>query len=164
MRRKGSDQVGRWPWGVWFALVGVSAGTVASFAAVGWAFLYAVGPAAGEGDSDPLAWDRDRVVIEAEETAGGPEDPSGSGGAEPSAGELSAPEPEAATAEETPTPGPEPERPAESDPRLVPVEPEPPTEEGLELVPSESASEDGPEESPDGGSSGASLIEQPNMR
>ncbi|WP_026923328.1 hypothetical protein [Glycomyces arizonensis] len=141
MRRRGSDQVGRWPWGVWLALVGVSAGTVASFAAVGWAFLYATGPSEGSGDAEPLAWDQDRVVIEPEETPG---DTSAPGGAEPTAEALSAPEPEAATVPVESAPDePEPEHVAEAaevDPRLVPVEPEPPVEEAGEermLVPIE---------------------------
>ncbi|WP_026931516.1 hypothetical protein [Glycomyces tenuis] len=168
MRRRGSDQVGRWPWEVWLALVGASAGTVASFAAVGWVFLHAVG---ADGDAEALAWDQDRVVIEAEETTGGePEEPSASEGAEPSAETLSAPEPEAATVEETPPAEPEPERSAEEEPRLVPVEPEPSPEgprEERELVPVESLPEHEPDEqggSSDGGSSSVSLVEQPNTR
>lgn len=63
--RGGSDRAGRWPWGVWFALVGVSAGTVASFASVGWAFLWAADLGDETDGVEPVRWDRESVVIEA---------------------------------------------------------------------------------------------------
>ncbi len=131
MRRRGSDQVGRWPWGVWLALVGVSAGTVASFAGVGWAFLHAAGITEDTGEAAPIAWDQDEVVIEAEEDPDGDrESESGPAteGTEPSTTVLWEPEPEAATAaEETAPDEPVLERTpeaAEAAPQLVPVEPE----------------------------------------
>ncbi len=136
MRRKGSDQVGRWPWGVWLALVGVSAGTVASFAAVGWAFMHAAGLVEESGAAHPLAWDRDGVVIEAERTTEGGQEAED---AEPTAGALSAPEPEAATVtaeeERQPSAEPRPERPAEASPQLMPTEPPPSKAEEPALVP-----------------------------
>lgn len=80
MRGRGNDQGGRWPVGIWFAMVGVSAGTVASFSLIGWTFardLY------GGGDgAEPLGYEPQTVVIEAEETpepigvAGGDDDPA----------------------------------------------------------------------------------------
>ncbi|MFG3338496.1 hypothetical protein [Glycomyces sp. NPDC048151] len=84
MRGRGSDQGGRWPVGIWFAMVGVSAGTVASFSLIGWTFakdLY------GGGDgAEPLDYDPQTVVIEADETpdpagvAGGDDSPVGPSG------------------------------------------------------------------------------------
>lgn len=77
MRGKGNDQGGHWPVGIWFAMVGVSAGTVASFALIGWTF--ARGLDGGDG-AEPLDYDSETVVIEAEETpdsegiAGGDDD------------------------------------------------------------------------------------------
>lgn len=132
MRRKGSDQVGRWPWGVWLALVGVSAGTVASFAAVGWAFMHTVGLVEESGDARPFAWDRDGVVIEAEKTT---EDDREAEDAEPTSEAPSAPEPEAATATVEERPSAEPERPAEAPPLLMPTEPPPSEAEAPALVP-----------------------------
>jgi hypothetical protein len=87
VRDRGSDQGGHWPVGIWFAMVGVSAGTVASFSLIGWTFakeLYGAGDGA-----EPLDYDPQTVVIEAEETpdpvsvAGGGEDPIGPGGPGP---------------------------------------------------------------------------------
>jgi hypothetical protein len=81
VRGRGSDQGGRWPVGIWFAMVGVSAGTVASFSLIGWTFardLY------GGGDgTEPLHYEPQTVVIEADETpepvgvAGGDDGPAG---------------------------------------------------------------------------------------
>ncbi|MCC3764732.1 hypothetical protein K3N28_16870 [Glycomyces sp. TRM65418] len=65
MRCKGSDQGGRWPVGIWFALVGMSAGTVGSFSLIGWTF--AQGLYDGESGAEPLEFDPGTVVIEAEE-------------------------------------------------------------------------------------------------
>lgn len=84
MRGRGSDQGGHWPVGIWFAMVGVSAGTVASFSLIGWTFakdLY------GGGDgTEPLGYDPQTVVIEADETpvgvTGGDEGPLGPAGPE----------------------------------------------------------------------------------
>ncbi|MCH7229519.1 hypothetical protein L0U85_01380 [Glycomyces sp. L485] len=122
MRHEGSDQVGRWPWGVWLALVGVSAGTVASFAAVGWVFLSA-DLYRGTDAAGPPKRAEDQVVIEAEET---PVPEPGPGGSEPTTQALSAPVPEAAPVGNQAEPIPERagEVPAE-DPRLVPVEDDP---------------------------------------
>ncbi|HEU5128638.1 MAG TPA: hypothetical protein VFU12_11670 [Glycomyces sp.] len=169
MRRRGSDQVGRWPWGVWLALVGVSAGTVASFAGVGWAFLHAAGIAEDAGEAAPLAWDQDEVVIEAEEPPDGDrgsESGSAAEGTEPSTKVLWEPEPEAATPEEPTAPSgpvlePTPET-AEEAPQLVPVEPdaaEP--EEERALVPIEPPDDgDGPS---DGEQRPSLLPGAPNM-
>lgn len=67
MRGKRNDQGGRWPLGIWFALVGMSAGTVASFSLIGWTFtrgLY-VG-----GGAEPLEYESETVILEAEVTTG----------------------------------------------------------------------------------------------
>ena len=138
MRYEGSDQVGRWPWGVWLALVGVSAGTVASFAAVGWAFLSAAGAYdAGTDSAAPPGWVQDDVVIEAEPT---PEPGAVATGPEPTTEASSVPEPEVEPAEpetrepvlapvpeRAPAEPDEPEDPTESEsdpPKLVPIEEE----------------------------------------
>lgn len=137
MRGRGSDQGGRWPVGIWFALVGVSAGTVASFAMVGWTFTR--GLYTGEDATAPVEIDSGTVVIEGEEPpatpgiegiAGG--DPVPDGLAEPGAGID--PEPAEPRAEPLPggdreaEPGPPVEESGEHEgdsesepPRLVPV-------------------------------------------
>lgn len=69
MRGNGSDQGGRWSVGLWLALVGVSAGTVASFSLIGWTFtrdLYD-----GGRGTEPLEFHSETVIIEAEETPEG---------------------------------------------------------------------------------------------
>lgn len=73
MRGKGSDQGGHWPVGIWFAMVGVSAGTVAAFSLIGWTFAKAL---YGGGDgTEPLDYEPQTVVIEAETP-----DPAGAAG------------------------------------------------------------------------------------
>jgi hypothetical protein len=136
VRGRGSDQGGRWPVGIWFAMVGVSAGTVASFSLIGWTFardLY------GGGDGTvPLDYEPQTVVIEADETpdpigvAGGddgPVDPAGPGpGAEPQIG-ISAAEPRAERLQDAEVeaalppeePRDEPAREESAPPQLVPV-------------------------------------------
>ncbi|HLU28492.1 MAG TPA: hypothetical protein VKZ65_08645 [Glycomyces sp.] len=162
MRRRGSDQGGRWPWEVWFALVGVSAGTVASFAGVGWAFLHAAGLVEETGEAAPLAWDRDEVVIEAEEAPEG--GPIAEDTAEPSTTVRWEPEPEAALVGEEATPAePALERTPEADavaPQLVPVEPGDPSTEEMALVPIEPPDHtpDGARPSAGGGSASPSLL------
>ncbi|RRR96020.1 hypothetical protein [Glycomyces terrestris] len=145
MRGRGSDLGGRWPVGIWFALVGVSAGTVASFAMLGWTFtrgLYT----GGEAD-EPVQIDSGTVIIEGEEPPAEPGDVEGLAGgdplpeglAEPGAGVD--PEPAEPQAEPLPEPADEPGPPVESDPveeggeqseppKLVPVEEEPPCDPG----------------------------------
>ncbi|GAA1695778.1 hypothetical protein GCM10009830_49610 [Glycomyces endophyticus] len=141
MRGRGSDQGGRWPVGIWFALVGVSAGTVASFAMLGWTF--ARGLYTGADGDEPYEIESGTVVIEGEEPAvdpggldGAPGDPAPGGLAGPGAGV----DPEAAKPQVEPLPEPEPEPAAEpgppveeapeesaeatEPPRLVPVEEE----------------------------------------
>jgi hypothetical protein len=66
VRGKGTDQGGRWSVGIWFALVGVSAGTVASFSLIGWTFTQ--GLYDGDGGAEPLEFHSETVVIEAGET------------------------------------------------------------------------------------------------
>ncbi|GAB3226461.1 hypothetical protein GCM10027447_16660 [Glycomyces halotolerans] len=87
MGREGSDREVKWPPGAWLALVGVSAGTVASFAGIGWAFMHSAGfyddPEAG----DPAAWPQESVVIE-----GGPGDPPGPDRDEPTSEPSERPE------------------------------------------------------------------------
>ncbi|WP_205324384.1 hypothetical protein [Glycomyces sp. YM15] len=87
MSGRGSDQGGRWPVGIWFAMVGVSAGTVASFSLIGWTFarnLYG-----GDDGTEPLHYEPQTVVIEAEKTpdpagvAGGDEEPADPAGPGP---------------------------------------------------------------------------------
>jgi hypothetical protein len=152
VRGRGSDQGGRWPVGLWFALVGMSAGSVTSFALIGWTFtrsLYGGGDAA-----EPLAFESGTVVIEAEEPVeeAGLDEPAPPGGnsepdpapAEPQAEPVaddgpgrSSGEPEAAAEPEEPE---EPDAPVEHgevvDPELVPVEEDdrwcPPDEEAFD--------------------------------
>ncbi|MDN3243780.1 hypothetical protein [Glycomyces tritici] len=85
MRGSSSDQGGRWPVGIWFAMVGVSAGTVASFSLIGWTFardLYG----GGEG-TVPLDYEPQTVVIEADATP----DPAGVAGGDGPAGPAADP-------------------------------------------------------------------------
>ncbi|MDA1362779.1 hypothetical protein O1R50_24385 [Glycomyces luteolus] len=158
MSGRGNDQEGRWPVGIWFAMVGVSAGTVASFSLIGWTFardLYG-----GEDGTEPLHYEPQTVVIEAEETpgpegiAGGDEGPAG-GPADPG------PEPQIAVSPAEP----QAERIAEAggaDPRLeledepVLVQSKPPQlvpveEDEGDCGPEESAAEPGWEHDWDGG-------------
>lgn len=120
MRGRGSDLGGRWPVGLWLALVGMSAGTVASFGMVGWTF--AMGLYGEEEAGPPLAFDSESVVIEAEEPPGddGPEGDGSDGGSSGTGvdlGDLELPvDPGGETANE-----PEPVEPQVS---LVPVETE----------------------------------------
>jgi hypothetical protein len=138
----GNDQGGRWPVGIWFALVGVSAGTVASFALIGWTFareLY------GGGDgAEPLHYEPETVVIEADETpapagaAGADEEPLGpeEPGAEPQL-VASPAEPRAERIAEGDTPPRETLVlvPQETDPpQLVPVEEHDPCEQEEEAA------------------------------
>ncbi|THV41574.1 hypothetical protein [Glycomyces buryatensis] len=137
MRRTRSDQGGRWPWGIWLALVGVSAGTVGSFAVVGWAFTSAAGLYDGSGGGAPLEWESETIVIEAEEAPpGGPSDGESPGAAGDSRAEPG-PEPSAAEPQVAPAPGrteTEPELRPESDPESDSVtDAEPP-----QLIPIES--------------------------
>lgn len=76
MRGKGSDQGGRWSFGIWFALVGVSAGTVASFSLIGWTFTQ--GLYDGGNGTEPLEFESETVILEAET----PEDEGLAGGDE----------------------------------------------------------------------------------
>lgn len=136
MRGRGSDQGERWPVGIWFAMVGVSAGTVASFSLIGWTFardLYG----GGEG-TVPLDYEPQTVVIEADATPGPVGVPGGDGpagpladpspGAEPQIG-VSAAEPRAERLEDAeigaaqPPEGPRDERAPEESapPQLVPI-------------------------------------------
>lgn len=130
MSGTGNDQGGHWPVGIWFALVGVSAGTVASFALIGWTF--ARGLDGGDG-AEPLEYDAETVVIEAEETpdpegiAGGDDGQEGlvepgaepriaASAAEPQAGPIAESGDDAGPAADAPR-GDEPEP-----PQLVPIE------------------------------------------
>ena len=138
MGRSSSDRAGRWPWGVWFALVGVSAGTVASFALVGWTFVSLAGQGADEAAEAPV-WAGESVVLEAAPEPGSAPAPGPSDDhplvSEPEAGLIPGPEPEP---EPEPTPQTEDGPPVESgttgqDPRLVPLPPpEPEASEGWE--------------------------------
>jgi hypothetical protein len=68
VRGKGSDQGGRWSVGIWFALVGVSAGTVASFSLIGWTFTQ--GLYDGGNGTEPLEFESETVILEAETPEG----------------------------------------------------------------------------------------------
>lgn len=117
MRVEGSDQGGRWPVGLWFALVGMSAGTVASFAAVGWTFtsgLYDDEPAVAL----PPNVEPGTVVIEADESAA-------TSGEDPPGPVPTGPETEPIAGPGTVEPRSEPVR---EDPVLEPVAPPPPAE------------------------------------
>ncbi|GAA2299454.1 hypothetical protein GCM10009853_064680 [Glycomyces scopariae] len=157
MRGRGSDQEGRWPVGIWFALVGVSAGTVASFALIGWTFTRGLYTADWAGD--PVEIESGTVIIEGEEP---PADPGGVDGltggepAEPGAGidpepakpqveRLPEPEAEPGPPVEEAAPSEEPTEEAEP-PRLVPVE------QGEQPCPEESGEE--PEDGDGGGDDG----------
>jgi hypothetical protein len=139
VRGRGSDQGGRWPVGLWFALVGVSGGTVASFALLGWAFTR--GLYTGGSSAEPVEFQAGPVVIEAEEPAADP-DAEGTGQdglAEPgSAAEV---DPSPADPRAEPMPDTAVERPVEES--AAPSAPEAPAEQGQagpgdpELVPVE---------------------------
>jgi hypothetical protein len=68
VRGKGSDQGERWSFGIWFALVGVSAGTVASFSLIGWTFTQ--GLYDGGNGTEPLEFESETVILEAESPEG----------------------------------------------------------------------------------------------
>ncbi|THV27032.1 hypothetical protein [Glycomyces paridis] len=128
MRGRRGDQGGRWPVGLWLALVGVSAGTVASFGLVGWTFatgLYEI-----EDAGEPVAIDSGTVVFEAQEPPPAPaagedldlEPPAGTG-TEP-ADEPSPIEPQVNEVPETQADPVEERAPIEetAPPKLVPVD------------------------------------------
>ncbi|HEX2143477.1 MAG TPA: hypothetical protein VHG10_03115 [Glycomyces sp.] len=103
MRGTGSDQGGHWPVGLWLALVGMSAGTVASFSLIGWTFtrgLYVDAPS-----REPLGYESETVILEAEETpepAGGAGSDGLEGLAEPGKGPEIAASPAEPRAERVP--------------------------------------------------------------
>lgn len=126
MGRSRTDRASRWPWGVWFALVGVSAGTVASFALVGWAFVAATGPNEAI-EAAPVPAD-ETVVLEAAPEAEEPEPPAGPAVepplvSEPEAERVPDPDLEPAAAPEAEADRPEESGGAEEEPRLVPLTP-----------------------------------------
>ncbi|SDE47158.1 hypothetical protein SAMN05216270_12334 [Glycomyces harbinensis] len=133
--------------GIWFALVGMSAGTVASFALVGWTFTR--GLYGGVETAQPYEFESGTVVIEeepsAEANAGeGAEEPGPGGIAEP--GSASEVDPSPADPQAEPRPDADQEHPDEES-----GEPEAPAEQDEvqdpELVPVEESSECGNEES-----------------
>lgn len=138
MHGSGGEQGGRWPVGLWFALVGVSAGTVTSFALIGWTFTRSL--YGGDETAEPLEFESGTVVIEAEEEPveeadGGegagpdtPGEPGGTAGVDPSPAEPRT-EPMADAGAERADEAPE--------------EPEAPVEEGG--TGRDDAEEDGPE-------------------
>jgi hypothetical protein len=67
VRGRRNDQGGRWPLGIWFALVGMSAGTVASFSLIGWTFTRGLDNGGG---AQPLEYESETVILEAEPTTG----------------------------------------------------------------------------------------------
>lgn len=147
MRGKGSDQGGHWPVGIWFAMVGVSAGTVAAFSLIGWTF--AKGLYGGGDGAEPLDYDPQTVVIEAETpdpagVAGGDDGPPGLGpepriaispAAEPQAERIAEADDAGGGAPREPDDGRVPES---APPQLVPVE-----EEDGPCPPEESGEDDG---------------------
>ncbi|WP_199042340.1 hypothetical protein [Glycomyces salinus] len=158
--RRSFDRASRWPWGVWFALVGVSAGTVASFALVGWVFVSASGPGEATGAAGATGWAEETVVLEATPEAWSVPRPEPSADRPQMTGPAAELDPGPAR-ESSPEPDPEPEaeavRPEESDgseddPRLVPLPPVPSLEERQECErpdrPDGPASPDIPEPSP----------------
>ncbi|WP_112136900.1 hypothetical protein [Glycomyces dulcitolivorans] len=132
MRGRGSDQGGRWPVGIWFALVGVSAGTVASFAMIGWTFTR--GLYTGGDGAEPVEIESGTVVIEGEEPPADPGGIEGIAGGDPVPDGLAEPgagiDPEPAEPQAGPLPEPEdaPGPPVEESeeerepPQLVPVD------------------------------------------
>lgn len=147
MSGTGNEQGGHWPVGIWFAMVGVSAGTVASFALIGWTF--ARGLDDGDG-AEPLEYGSETVVIEAEETP----DPEGIAGGDDGQEGLVEPgaEPRIAASAAEPQAGPIAEsgdgaRPAADEPRGD--EPAPGGSEPPQLVPIEEGDGCGREEEAD---------------
>ncbi len=153
MRSRGSDQGGHWPVGIWFALVGVSAGTVASFAMVGWTFTR--GLYTGEDAAEPVEIEPGTIVIEGEEPPASPGEIEGIAGGDPAPDGLAEPgagiDPEPAQPRAEPLPGAGPdagpgapveesgeEDPGSEPPRLVPVGEDDP------CTPEESAEHPGP--------------------
>lgn len=135
MSGTGNDQGGHWPVGLWFAMVGVSAGTVASFALIGWTFTRGLDGGAGP---EPLEYDPETVIIEAEETPGpegiaggddgqegllepGAEPQIAAGPAEPQAGRISEGDGDAGPLAGEPR-GDEPAPEGSEPPQLVPIE------------------------------------------
>ncbi|WP_100445087.1 hypothetical protein [Glycomyces xiaoerkulensis] len=141
MGRIGGNRTGGWPLGAWFALVGVSAGTVAMFAAVAWAFTDATGLYEGSEAAGPPGWAvEDPMVIDAESAPSPtPDSPTGrapGGGAgeprvEPLGGERTGEPPESDPAtghgpsEEPAAPTAPTEEASSSSPADGPVEEEP---------------------------------------
>ncbi|MEU6247057.1 hypothetical protein [Glycomyces sp. NPDC047010] len=165
MHGRGSDQGGRWPVGIWFALVGISAGTVASFAMVGWTFTR--GLYTGDDGAEPVEIESGTVVIEGDEPPATPGEIEGIAGAEPVPGGLAEPgegvepvaaepqaelvqqherEPEEAPGAPVEEGGEEGGEEAEP-PRLVPVDEDP-------CGPEESGETPGEDEEDDGGDAG----------
>jgi len=159
---RGSDQGGRWPVGIWFALVGISAGTVASFAMVGWTFTR--GLYTGADGVEPVEIESGTVIIEGDEPPATPGEIEGIAGAEPVPGGLAEPgegvepvaaEPQAELVQQhdrepEEAPGPPVEEGGEEasePPRLVPVDEDP-------CGPEESGETPGGEEEDDGGDAG----------
>ncbi|MFC3492807.1 hypothetical protein [Glycomyces rhizosphaerae] len=135
MSDTGNDQGGHWPVGIWFAMVGVSAGTVASYALIGWTF--ARGLDAGDG-AEPLEYGSETVIIEAEESpdpegvAGGDDGQEGlvepgaeprvaASAAEPQAGLIAESGDDASRLADEPS-GDEPAPEGSKPPQLVPIE------------------------------------------
>nr|BFF23008.1 hypothetical protein GCM10025732_09730 [Glycomyces mayteni] len=75
--------------GIWFALVGISAGTVASFAMVGWTFTR--GLYTGADGVEPVEIESGTVIIEGDEPPATPGEIEGIAGAEPVPGGLAEP-------------------------------------------------------------------------
>jgi len=127
MRGRGSDQGGRWPVGIWFALVGMSAGTVASFALVGWTFARSLD--GGVDSAPPMEFESGTVIIEAEEPpegAAGGDEAGLEGRVDPGSGPVIDPSPPVPQTERLPEA--DPQEPSDSrgqaeteEPQLIPV-------------------------------------------
>ncbi|MCD0443515.1 hypothetical protein LO763_07725 [Glycomyces sp. A-F 0318] len=123
MHGTGGDQGGHWPAGVWFALVGVSAGTVTSFALIGWTFTRSL--YGGVEAAEPLEFESGTVVIEAEE------DPAEESGEDPGAEGTGEPGGPAEVDSSPAEPQAEPRGDAEPEPaEEAPEEPAAPVEQG----------------------------------
>ncbi|GAB3996237.1 hypothetical protein GCM10029992_15720 [Glycomyces albus] len=124
--------------GVWFALVGVSAGTVASFALVGWAFVSASEPDGATGVAGAPDWAEETVVLEATPEPASVPRPDASADrprvAGPATEQDPGPVPEASPEPEAESEAGRPEESSgsEEEPRLVPLPPVPPLEERQE--------------------------------